>query len=185
MSDLTARNEAAKLAEAMLTPAEKPKHAGGRPSWYRPEHPILAYKLALLGHTNAQMATVFSVSVGTIDRWCRDQPEFRKAIARGREEADADVAAGLYQRAKGYSHDAVKIFMPAGATEPVYAPYTEHYPPDTAAASLWLRNRQPKQWRDKTDVGISGTLTLEHLVLQSMGEPSPAVIEGSARVVDD
>ena len=25
-----------------------------------------------------------------------------------------------------------------------YAPYTAHYPPDTQAASLWLRNRQPK-----------------------------------------
>jgi hypothetical protein len=33
--------------------------------------------------------------------------------------------------------------------EPVYAEYTEHYPPDTGAASLWLRNRQPEKWRDK------------------------------------
>ena len=33
-------------------------------------------------------------------------------------------------------------------------PYTEHYPPDTQAASLWLRNRQPRQWRDKVlDLG--------------------------------
>ena len=44
---------------------------------------------------------------------------------------------------------AVKIFMPAGAEAPVCASYTEHYPPDTQAASLWLRNRQPAKWRDR------------------------------------
>jgi hypothetical protein len=34
----------------------------------------------------------------------------------------------LYERANGYSYDAVKIFMPAGAKKPVYAPYVEHVP---------------------------------------------------------
>jgi hypothetical protein len=28
----------------------------------------------------------------------------------------------------GYSYDAVKIFMPAGAKKPIYAPYVEHAP---------------------------------------------------------
>lgn len=157
----------------------------GRPSKYKPEFDEQARKLALLGLTDVEMATFFEVSQPTFDAWKREHPGFLLSLTRGKTLADAEVAASMYERARGYSHDAVKIFMPAGATEPVYAPYTEHYPPDTAAASLWLRNRQPKQWRDKTDVGISGTLTLEHLVLQSMGEPSPAVIEGSARVVDD
>jgi len=48
---------------------------------------------------------------------------------------------GRIQSRRGYTHEATKIFMPAGAEAPVYAPYTEHYPPDTHAASLWLRNR--------------------------------------------
>jgi hypothetical protein len=30
-------------------------------------------------------------------------------------------------------------------------PYTERYPPDTAAAIFWLKNRQPKHWRDKVE----------------------------------
>jgi hypothetical protein len=34
----------------------------------------------------------------------------------------------LYQRAKGYSYDAVKIFMPANRAKPVYAKYIEHVP---------------------------------------------------------
>ena len=73
------------------------------------------------------------------------------SITRGKAEADGDVAEKFYRRAMGYSHEAVKIFMPAGCSEPVYAPYTEHSPPDTQAESLWLRNRQPARWRDKQE----------------------------------
>jgi hypothetical protein len=31
----------------------------------------------------------------------------------------------------------------------VYAPYTEHYPPDTTAAIFWLKNRRRNEWRDR------------------------------------
>jgi hypothetical protein len=40
------------------------------------------------------------------------------------------------------------------------------YPPDTAAASLWLRNRQPAKWRDKTDVEHSGGISLTELAVE-------------------
>ena len=56
-------------------------------------------------------------------------PEFRESIARGKIEADARVAEALYHRGCGYSHPAVKIFMPAGAAAPVCVPYVKHYPP--------------------------------------------------------
>jgi len=46
---------------------------------------------------------------------------------------DSRVERSLYERANGYSYDAVKIFMPAGAQKPVYAPYVEHVPPDVGA----------------------------------------------------
>src|SRR6266567_9586804 len=58
----------------------------------------------------------------------------------------------------GYSHPAVKIFMPSGASEPVYVPYTQHYPPDTKAALRWLMNRQPDKWRDRQDVNVTGSI---------------------------
>jgi hypothetical protein len=38
--------------------------------------------------------------------------------------------------------------MPAGREKPVYAPYTEHVPPDVTAAIFWLKNRDPQHWRD-------------------------------------
>ena len=131
--------------------AQMPKRGRGRPSPYKPEYADQAYKLCLLGATNDDIARFFEVAPSTIDRWIVDRPDFQGALKAGKEEADAVIAQSLFHRAKGYSHQAVKIFMPAGATEPVYAPYTEHYPPDTTACIFWLKNRQPRSWRDRQE----------------------------------
>lgn len=139
---------------------------GGHPTDYVPKYAKIAFQMALLGATDAEMAAAFDVHEETVRRWKKAHKEFALALTRGKTEADANVAEKLYRRAMGYSHEAVKIFQYEG--EPVIVPYTEHYPPDTQAASLWLRNRQPKLWRDKHDVEHSGTLTLEQLVAQSL-----------------
>jgi hypothetical protein len=62
------------------------------------------------------------------------------------------TSRSLYERANGYNYEAVKIFMPAGAKEPVYAHYVEHMPPDVTAGIFWLKNRDPKNWRDVQNV---------------------------------
>jgi transposase-like protein len=124
----------------------------GRPTDYREEYAEQAHKLCLLlGATDAELAQIFGVNEDTIHEWKKAHPLFSESLTRGKVIADANVAERTYQRALGYSHEAVKIFMPAGASEPVYAPYTEHYPPDTQAASLWLRNRQSGKWRDRVE----------------------------------
>lgn len=125
---------------------------GGRPTLYRDTHPERAYKLYMLGLTDEEVAVAFGVHRDTLFEWCHQHPEFSDASDAGKLPADSSVAVSLYKRAMGYSHEAVKIFMPQGADEPVYAPYVEHYPPDTPAASLWLRNRQPGKWRDRQEL---------------------------------
>ncbi|HEV2097807.1 MAG TPA: hypothetical protein VGR45_02645 [Stellaceae bacterium] len=155
----------------------------GRPSKYKPEFAEQVYRLALLGTTDPEIGVFFDVSIGAIDRWKVRHPEFRSAIMRGRMNADANVAHKLYRRACGYSHEAVKIFMPQGAAEPVYAPYVEHYPPDTNAASLWLRNRQPALWRDRIEHSGPGGEALQIQIVR-YAEPQPKVIEHEAQAVD-
>ncbi|TAL03716.1 MAG: helix-turn-helix domain-containing protein [Rhodospirillaceae bacterium] len=122
---------------------------GGRPTLYRDEFPALAYKLGLLGLTDEELATFFEVHVDTIYEWDKVHPEFSEARARGKLPADAEVAAKLYHRARGYSHKAVKIFQYEG--QPVEVPYTEHYPPDTQAATWWLKNRRSRDWKDRQE----------------------------------
>jgi len=62
------------------------------------------------------------------------------------------VERSLYQLANGYNYDAVKVFMPAGAKQPVIVHYTEHCPRDVGAAFIWLKNRDPERWRDVQNV---------------------------------
>ena len=52
----------------------------------------------------------------------------------------------------GYSYDAVKIFMPAGAKQPVVVHYVENMPPDVTAGIFWLKNRDPENWRNVQNV---------------------------------
>ena len=70
----------------------------------------------------------------------------------GKHEANTRVERSLYQKAVGYDYPAVKIFMPAGAKKPVYAPYVEHVPPDVTACIFWLKKRDPAHWRDAWQV---------------------------------
>jgi hypothetical protein len=70
------------------------------------------------------------------------------ASASSLDESEWRTERSLYQRANGYSYEAVKIFMPANRAKPVYAPYIEHVPPDVTACIFWLKNRDPQHWRD-------------------------------------
>jgi hypothetical protein len=75
--------------------------------------------------------------------------DFSAACTVGKQAADDLVERRCYNRAVGYTFEAEKVFMPAGATEPVYAPYREHVPPDVGAARFWLQKRRPEQWGEK------------------------------------
>ena len=81
-----------------------------------------------------------------------DFPKSVLVAFRRSEETDQRVERSLYMRAVGYSYDAVKIFMPAGAKAPIYAPYVEHVVPDVTACIFWLKNRDPAHWRDAWQV---------------------------------
>lgn len=131
------------------------KGGKGGPQVYDSEsHPRRAYRLALLGLIDAQIAEALDVGEDTITRWKRDHPEFVIALKKGKEQADSNVAQSLYKRATGYSHKAVKILGDVKTGETLIVPYIERYPPDTAAAIFWLKNRKSKLWRDKQVVEL-------------------------------
>jgi hypothetical protein len=151
------------VTAAKKTPAakkSKAKRGRGRPTSFREEYCEQAYKLCLLGATDAKIGAFFGVSEQTINTWKSRHAKFLESITRGKEAADAEIAEALFHRAKGYSHaedDIRAVAMGAGGgSEIVITPTIKHYPPDTQAASLWLRNRQPKLWRDKVDLEHSG-----------------------------
>lgn len=144
----------------------KPKEShkpDGRPTLYKPEYNQTVFKLCLLGANDAEVSDFFGVSESTINLWKLEYPKFSESIQDGKVKADAQVAHKLYDRAMGsewIEQQAFKIKIqdaPGVFTEDVKVVDVKRVaPPDTQAASLWLRNRQSKKWRDKVDVNVGG-----------------------------
>lgn len=151
-----ARKSATKAVKTVKKQPTKPVKANpvGRPTSYRPEYAELAYKFSLLGASDVRMAELFNVSVATISNWKNDYPEFLEALTEGKDIADANVAKSLYHRALGYEHPEDDIRAING--EIVITPTIKRYPPDTGAATMWLKNRQSSTWRDKVETAVTG-----------------------------
>jgi hypothetical protein len=131
-----------------------------RPSSYKEEFAGQVAKLAVLGATDQEVADFFDVDVRTIYRWKHDHDGFCQALKAGKDIADDRVERSLYQKAIGYEQDEVKIFMPANAAQPVYAPFRAKIAPDTTAAIFWLKNRRKEDWRDKSEIEHKGGVTV-------------------------
>lgn len=127
----------------------------GRPTSYKPEYAEQAYKLCLLGSTDKEMADFFQVAESTLNLWKQEHKEFSESITRGKLIADAQVAESLFKRATGYTAKKVVTANYEGVISDTKE-VNDYVGPDTQAASLWLRNRQPSRWRDKTDHELTG-----------------------------
>ena len=160
----------------MATPRKKPEdlQKRGRKSRYSKDMCKLVTSLCMLGLTDEELAEFLTVSVATLNNWKLAHPEFLEALNAGRIIADAKVTKSLYRRAIGYRHKATKLFCYQGQV--IAEDYTEVYPPDTGAASLWLSNRQRARWKQRQDVELTtpaGTLVvMSALTREPLPEPS-------------
>jgi len=145
----------------------------GRPTKYDPGYNEIARKLCLLGHTDKELAKFFEVDRDTIKEWKSVYPEFSASVNAGKLLADSEVASSFHKRAVGYQYEEVtyeKIIIKEGEgfmkTDDVdnegisVDPYkkkvvVKEVAPDPGAALNWLKNRQPKKWRDKQELGIT------------------------------
>jgi transposase-like protein len=136
-------------------PSDKLKKAG-RKSLYNPEfHPKKAGELALMGKTNEEIAKTLGITTETLNQWRKQFPEFSDSIKGNKDQADAPVVKSLYQRALGYEYTEIseKHDPEKGLIKTVTV---KQVAPDVTAQIFWLKNRQPKDWRDKRDVEIGG-----------------------------
>lgn len=148
---------------------------GGRPTLYKPEYAEQVRKYCLLGATDKELAEFFDVHLDTIFEWVSVYPEFSESRKKGKEQADANVADRLYQRAMGYEHDEVDIKVVAG--DIVKTPIRKIYAPDPTAAIFWLKNRQSAKWRDKTQQEI--TITPMKKLLEEIDGTALSIVKDS------
>lgn len=133
-----------------MTP-RKPKHLhkpSGRPTKYRVEFNERAYRMALLGATEAEIAEWLDISVSKFEQWKQKYPKFREAIKNGSLPADAEAAHSLFQRVKGYEGIYEKTLDEHGK---VIETKMRYIGPDVRACEIWLRNRRRKQWASNED----------------------------------
>lgn len=130
----------------------------GETTHYRPEYALIALRFMMLGATVEDLADLIGVSRSRIYVWEKAYPDLASALKGGREMADSNVAARLYQRAMGYTHEAEEIKVVDGGIERVNV--LKHYPPDAQSAMFWLKNRQPDKWKDKVEVVEQPTIAL-------------------------
>lgn len=138
------------------------KRPNGRPSKF--DHIDMEHvrKLAEAGWTDVQMSDFFEVSEVTWNAWKKKSGNFLKSLRNWKEKADKKVERSLYERACGYSHPEVKVFNNNGKEMVVDA--VKHYPPDTTAMIYWLKNRLPKEWRDRTELDVSADIRSVKLI---------------------
>jgi len=133
-------------------PKKQPKNKGGRPSKKDTINLDVLRMLCENGLTDEQMAQVFDISVATLNNYKQD-PKFLEPIKRGKEKHDDDVVVvSLIRRAIGYEHPEEKIFCHNGVI--VRAETVKKYPPDPTSLIFWLKNRQPKKWRDDKHIKL-------------------------------
>lgn len=126
-------------------PAESTKM--GRPTAFCQGIVDQILALALDGHTDAAIAAKVGISLTTFKNWKAAYPDFLAALKESKATVDDLVENALLRRALGYQHPAVKIHFDKFGKVGM-ARYTEHYPPDTTACIIWLKNRRPQAWRD-------------------------------------
>ena len=77
------------------------------------------------GLTDEQIAGNMGIAYSTFREWCKSQPALSAALKRGKAPVDIQVENALLKKALGG---------------------------DVTAMIFWLKNRKPKQWRDKPEM---------------------------------
>ena len=126
------------------------------------------------GWTDQECADFFDISLSTISLWKTRHPEFMEALKKWKEDPNNRVERALFERAIGYTHPAVKMFVIGGKV--VTQEYLEHYPPDAASMIFFLKNRKPEEWREK-ETGDKPVDT--RIIIIRDDKPLPLVVQQS------
>ena len=110
------------------------------------------------GLTNIQIAQNIGVGERTFSEWVTRFPAISAALKKGKEPVDIQVENALLRRALGYDYEETITEVEdlgGGRTKKHVRKVTKHVPADTTAQIFWLKNRKPKQWREKMEAAVN------------------------------
>jgi hypothetical protein len=112
------------------------------------------------GLIEEQIAKNLGIGVSTLSKYKVEHIELVDALKKGKEVADVQVENALNKRALGYSYVEVKTTTNADGIKTT-TEITKEVAADTTAQIFWLKNRKPKEWRDRKDIDSNINVTGE------------------------
>lgn len=116
-------------------------------SKYDPAKLVLIEGWARDGLTDAQIAKNLGVNVATLYRWKERYREICEALQKGKEIIDYEVENALLKSALGFEYTE-EVVTNRGDVVAV----TRVQAPSNTAQIFWLKNRKPKEWRDRREL---------------------------------
>ena len=105
------------------------------------------------GLTEEQICHNIGISRSTFHRWRKLCPAISEHLKKGREVVDILVENALLKSALGYTYDEVKTETFSDGSQKVTHTIKEVLPNSTAQI-FWLKNRKPKEWRDRRETAV-------------------------------
>lgn len=112
--------------------------------WLEQDKLTLLEAWARDGLTNEQIAKNMGINPSTLYDYMNKFVEISNALKKGKEVVDIEVENALLKRALGYKYDEVTYENGIEVKR-----VTKEVQPDTTAQIFWLKNRKPKNWKDK------------------------------------
>ena len=147
--------------------------------WTEPDKLLLLEAWARDGLTDEQIAGNMGITVRSLYNWKKKSIPIFQSLKVGKEVADIEVENALRKKALGFREieqtvstrktveyeDGKRI---REVTEPVVTEVQKYYPPDTTAQIFWLKNRKPKQWREKQEQKVDLTEAVK--IIDNIGD---------------
>ena len=111
------------------------------------------------GLIEVEIAKRLGISMTTLKDYKNRYPTFMSALKRGKEVIDYEVEQKLLKRAMGYNYVETKVTTDPEGGETT-STTNKHVLPDTTAQIFWLKNRKPKEWRDKQELEVNGNMVV-------------------------
>ena len=139
----------------------KKRGSGKYHDWITEEGLIKIEGWARDGLTDEQIAHNIGIRRETLYVWKNKYSNISNALKNGKEVIDRQVENALLKRALGYEYEEVKQIIEKdekGKDRKRIEKTVKQVIPDTTAQIFWLKNRKPKEWRDRKNLELEGQL---------------------------
>ena len=142
--------------------------------WLQEENLIKISGWARDGLIDKEIAAQMGISYSTLREWRDRFPALSAALKIGKDVADRKVEHKLFDKAVGFTQ---KVQKPIKLKRTIYenGKKVEEYeyikmveeevyiPPEASCQFFWLKNRKPKEWKDKqqVDANVNGQVSIE------------------------